>query len=63
MKTDLKTILCYLQTKIKNIHTVHLAHAEGFVCVSISLFTDWYECDEIYPSKYIFQDIIPLEIT
>lgn len=59
MKTELKKndFVLSVSEKEKIFESFHVAPAEGFVCGCISLFTDWYGCDEIYPSEYIFQDI------
>jgi len=43
--------------KEKIFESFHIAPAEGFVSGCISLFTDWYGVDEIYPNEYIFKNI------
>ena len=59
MKTELKKndFVLSLSEKEKIFESFHIGAAEGFVCGCISLFTDWYGVDEIYPNEYIFTEI------
>jgi glycosyltransferase involved in cell wall biosynthesis len=59
MKTELKKndFVLSLSEKEKIFESFHIGPAEGFVCGCISLFTDWYGVDDIYPNEYIFTEI------